>query len=104
MNPDFPVLLVETPSRRGLAETGLEELRAALGRAGMSTQMRPAGEDMTAFAQQSNRVSAFVYAVARDPAGPAAALTGPTTWPGSPRTCTLPNSCPRCSPPTPGPS
>ena len=42
MNPDFPVLLVETPSRRGLAETGLEELRAALGRAGVSTQMRPA--------------------------------------------------------------
>ena len=70
MNPDFPVLLVETTSRRGLAETGLEELRAALGRAGVSTQMRPAGDDMTAFAQQSNRVSAFVYAVARDPAGP----------------------------------
>ena len=68
MNPDFPVLLVETPSRRGLAETGLEELRAALGRAGVSTQMRPAGDDMTAFAQQSNRVSAFIYAVARDPA------------------------------------
>ena len=64
MNPDFPVLLVETTARRGLAETGLEELRAALGRAGVSTQMRPAGDDMTAFAQQSNRVSAFVYAVA----------------------------------------
>ena len=32
--------------------------------------MRPAGEDMAAFAQQSNRVSAFVYAVARD-RGPA---------------------------------
>ena len=68
MNPDFPVLLVETPSRRGPAETGLEELRAALGRAGVSTQMRPAGDDMTAFAQQSNRVSAFIYAVACDPA------------------------------------
>ncbi len=25
MNPDFPVLLVEAPSRRGPAETGLEE-------------------------------------------------------------------------------
>ena len=25
MNPDFPVLLVETPSRHGLAKTGLEE-------------------------------------------------------------------------------
>ena len=72
MNPDFPVLLVETPSRRGLAETGLEELRAALGRAGVSTQMRPAGADMTAFAQQSNRVSAFIYAVACDPADPPA--------------------------------
>ena len=70
MNPDFPVLLVEAPSRRGPAETGLEELRAALGRAGVSTQMRPAGEDMAAFAQQSNRVSAFIYAVARDPAAP----------------------------------
>jgi len=46
MNPDFPVLLVETPSRHGLAKTGLEELRAALGRAGVSTQMRPAGEDI----------------------------------------------------------
>ncbi len=37
MNPDFPVLLVETTARRGLAESGLEELRAALGRAGVST-------------------------------------------------------------------
>jgi len=74
MNPAFPVLLVETPSRHGLAQTGLEELRAALGRAGGSTQMRPAGEDMTAFAQQSNRVSAFVYAVGRDQA--LTALTG----------------------------
>src|SRR5262249_893949 len=72
MNPDFPVLLVETPSRPGPAETGLEEPREGVGRAGVSTQMRPAGEDMTAFAQQSNRVSAFVYAVARDPAGPPA--------------------------------
>ena len=69
MNPDFPVLLVETTARRGLAERGLEELRAALGRAGVSTEMRPAGDDMTAFAQQSNRVSAFIYAVAGDPAG-----------------------------------
>ena len=68
MNPDFPVLLVETTARRGLAESGLEELRAALGRAGVSTQMRPAGDDMTAFAQQSNRVSAFIYAVAGDQA------------------------------------
>ena len=51
-----------------ISETGLEELRAALGRARVSTQMRPAGEDMTAFARQSNRVSAFIYAVARDPA------------------------------------
>jgi arginine/lysine/ornithine decarboxylase len=72
MNPDFPVLLVETPSRRGPAEAGLEELRAALGRADVSTQMRPAGDDMTAFAQQSNRVSAFIYAVACDPADPSA--------------------------------
>jgi len=68
MNPDFPVLLVETTARRGLAESGLEELRAALGRAGVSTEMRPAGDDMTAFAQQSNRVSAFIYAVAGDQA------------------------------------
>ena len=72
MNPDFPVLLVETPSRHGLADTGLDELRAALGRAGVSTQMRPAGDDMTAFAQQSSRVSAFVYAVAGGPADPSA--------------------------------
>ena len=63
MNPDFPVLLVETAP--GL---GLDELRAALGRAGASTQLRPAGQDMTAFAQQSSRVSAFVYAVGGDPA------------------------------------
>jgi hypothetical protein len=63
MNPDFPVLLVEAAP--GL---DLEELRAALGRAGVSTQIRPAGEDMTAFAQQSNRVSAFVYAVGGHPA------------------------------------
>jgi arginine decarboxylase len=63
MNPDFPVLLVEAAP--GL---GLEELRAALGRAGVSTQIRSAGEDMTAFAQQSNRVSAFVYAVGGHPA------------------------------------
>src|SRR5215471_3930465 len=63
MNPDFPVLLVETTPG-----PGLEELRAALGRAGVSTQLRPAGEDMTAFAQQSSRVSAFVYAVGGDPA------------------------------------
>src|SRR6516162_4914846 len=69
MNPDFPVLLVETTPG-----SGLEELRAALGRAGVSTQLRPAGEDMTAFAQQSSRVSAFVYAVGRDQA--LAALTG----------------------------
>jgi arginine decarboxylase len=82
MNPDFPVLLVETTSRRGPAETGLEELRATLGRAGVSTQMRPAGDDMTAFAQQSSRVSTFIYAVVGDPADPPAghraltALTG----------------------------
>ena len=68
MNPDFPVLLVETAARRGPAGTGLEELRAALGRSGVSTEMRPAGDDMTAFAQQSNRVSAFIYAVADDQA------------------------------------
>ena len=67
MNPDFPVLLVETTPG-----SGLEELRAALGRAGASTQMRPAGDDMTAFAQQSSRVSAFIYAVAGDPADPPA--------------------------------
>ena len=70
MIPDFPVLLVETTS--GADETGLQELRAALGRAGASTQMRPAGDDMTAFAQQSSRVSAFIYAVAGDPADPPA--------------------------------
>ena len=69
MTPDFPVVLVETTSRA--AETGLEELRAALGRARVSTQMRPVG-DMTAFAQQSNSVSAFVYAVAGGPADPPA--------------------------------
>ena len=83
MNPDFPVLLVETAARRGPAGTGLEELRAALGRSGVSTEMRPAGDDMTAFAQQSNRVSAFIYAVARDPAGPSAgdlALTALTRF------------------------
>jgi len=34
MNPDFPVLLVETTPG-----SGLEELRAALGRAGVSTQL-----------------------------------------------------------------
>ena len=68
MNPDFPVLLVEAAP--GL---DLEELRATLGRAGVSTQIRPAGEDMTAFAQQSNRVSAFVYAVGGHP--PLGALT-----------------------------
>ena len=70
MTPDFPVLLVETASGRGTAETGLSELRAALGRAGVSTEIRPAGQDMTAFAQQSNRISAFVYAVGGDPADP----------------------------------
>ena len=70
MIPDFPVLLVETTSRPD--ETGLEELRAALGRAGVSSQMRSVGGDMTAFAQQSSRVSAFIYAVAGDPADPPA--------------------------------
>ena len=88
MNPDFPVLLVETTSRRGRAETGLEELRAALGRAGVSTKMRPAGDDMTAFAQQSSRVSAFIYAVGSNPADPPAgdrALTALTRFVASVR-------------------
>ena len=66
MTPDFPVLLVDPASRGGQA---LEELRAALGRAGLSTQLRSVGDDMTAFAQQSSRVSAFVYAVADGSAG-----------------------------------
>jgi hypothetical protein len=64
MTPDFPALLVDPASRGGLA---LEELRAALGRAGMSTQLRPVGDHMTAFAWQASRVSAFVYAVGGDP-------------------------------------
>jgi len=73
MNPDFPVLLVDTTSPGGLTAAGLEELGAALARAGVSTQVRPAaGDDMTPLAQQSSRVSAFVYAVTGDLARPPA--------------------------------
>jgi arginine decarboxylase len=64
MNPDFPVVLVSRTSRApGVADAGLEELAAALDRVGASTRMRAADDDLMAFAQQSNRVSAFVYSV-----------------------------------------
>jgi arginine decarboxylase len=54
----------------------------------VSTQMRPAGGEMTAFAQQSSRVSAFIYAVVGDPGDPPAghrALTALTRFVASVR-------------------
>ncbi|MGC8480461.1 MAG: Orn/Lys/Arg decarboxylase N-terminal domain-containing protein [Acidimicrobiales bacterium] len=61
MNPNFPVLLIDDPSRPERTGSSIDGLAAALERAGVGVMRRFTNDDAATLASLSSRVAAFVY-------------------------------------------
>ena len=66
MNAAFPVLLIDDPSRASRGDSGVDQLAAALGRAGVAVMRRSTSDDAAVLADLSSRVAAFVYCATDD--------------------------------------